>query len=280
MKTLAVIIGALQFVAVSARANGGENFPFHVGEKLTYQIFWGPFVVGRASTEVAGIEPVNGHDCYHLIASGKTTGFADLLFPVDDRSDSWLDVEQLFTRRYRQKRSEGGKHWDDDTIFDYDNKVAITTNLLKSVEKRVPIDGAVQDTVSTVYFVRSRPLKLREEQSMIVNANNQNIKVTVVPDERKSVWIRPLGDVLALRLEPKPTLKLVAANKGRMWIWISDDVRRLPLLTIAETQIGNARIVLHKIESANPSLDQVIRKDDTVASTPAPSATTLEAARH
>ena len=70
---LSTILWAISVVPVWA--NGGENFPFHVGERLTYQIFWGPFVAGRASLEVDGIERVDGKDCYHLIAEARTAGW-------------------------------------------------------------------------------------------------------------------------------------------------------------------------------------------------------------
>src|SRR5271155_4599497 len=74
VKRLTAILGLLLALSGAARADGDEAIPFSVGEKLTYQIFWGPFVVGRATLEVAGTGPVDGHDCYHLVARAKTSG--------------------------------------------------------------------------------------------------------------------------------------------------------------------------------------------------------------
>src|ERR1043166_3695984 len=106
MKPLAAIAVLLLVSSVPGWANGGEDFPFHVGEKLTYQIFWGPFVAGRAVLSVDGIEQVDGRDCYHLIAQARTTGLADFMFHVDSKTESWLDVAELFTRRYRERSEE------------------------------------------------------------------------------------------------------------------------------------------------------------------------------
>jgi len=51
----------LWFVAAALLpAHGAADVPFRVGERLSYQVFWGPFVAGRASLEVEGIEPVDG----------------------------------------------------------------------------------------------------------------------------------------------------------------------------------------------------------------------------
>jgi hypothetical protein len=244
-------------VALSARAwaNGGEEFPFHVGEKLTYQIFWGPFVVGRASLEVAGIETVDGHDCYWLVAKAKTSGLAEWMFPVDNLIESWLDVEGLFTRKSRQNRREGKHTKNEETHYDYEGKRVFTRNLTSGKLKTAPLDGPVLDVISSLYYVRSRQLMLDAEQTFTVNASDENYTVIVRPDQRKQLWVRPVGEVTALRLEPQPTLKIVAANKGRMWFWVSDDARKLPLIVASDMKIGSAKLVLCRIDSANHKLD-------------------------
>ena len=220
--------------------------PFRVGEKLTYQIFWGPFVVGRASLEVAGVEKVDDHDCYHLIAKAKTSGLAEWLFPVDSTAESWLDCRDLFTRRYRQNRSEGKHLTNDETHYDYEHREAITKNK-KGREKRFPLEQPVQDVVSSLYFVRAQKLMLDAEQTFVLNASATNYVVTIRPDQRKQLWLRPVGNVQALRIEPNPTLKIVAANNGRMWLWITDDERRLPLLVNSVLKLGNAKLVLFSV---------------------------------
>jgi hypothetical protein len=256
MKKIVVIAGVLLAMAAPSWANGGENFPFHVGERLTYLVFWGPFIAGRASLEVRGIEPVDGHDCYHLIAHARTSGLAELLFHVDSTTESWLDVNQLFTRRYRENRVEGKKARNNETIYDYDHKQAVSTNLLNGKTSAMPLDQPVQDIVSALYYVRVLQLKPSVENNFLINAGSTNYSVQVRPDLRKILWIRPLGDVAALRIEPKPTLNIVAANKGRMWFWISDDNRKLPLLVSSDMKIGSAKLVLFKAESDAPEMKQ------------------------
>ena len=261
MKPLAFIVALLWTVTGSGWANGGENFPFHVGEKLTYQIFWGPFVAGRATLEVDGIEQVDGHDCYHLIAKATTVGLADFLFHVDSKTESWLDTAQLCTRRYRENRTEGKHVRANETQYDYDGKLASTTNLVNGKVKTLPLNGPVQDVISSVYYVRTRPLTLNLEESFPLNVGDTNYTVNVHPDLRKSMFFRPTGDIQALRIEPKPTLTIVAANKGRLWFWISDDQRRLPLLVASDMKIGSAKLVLFKIEPATSSGTKQLRDD-------------------
>lgn len=252
----------------TALADGDVSIPFSVGEKLTYQIFWGPFVVGRGTLEVAGIEPVDGHDCYHLIAKAKTSGLAELLFPVDSTVESWLDCAGLFARQYHEDRTEGKHHKDNDTHFDYASKEAVMKSRINGREHRTPLDQHVQDVVSSLYYVRTQKLLLDSEQSFMINAANTNYNVTIRPDLRKVMWVRPVGDVQALRVEPNPTLNIVSANQGRMWFWISDDARHLPLLVSTELKLGSAKLVLFSITPGKPATAATNKPIDSVKSVP------------
>ena len=279
VKKITAILGLLLASSGPAFARVGPPVPFRVGETLTYQIFWGPFVVGRASLQVAGVEKVDDHDCYHLIAKAKTSGLAEWLFPVDSTAESWLDCRELFTRRYRQSRSEGKHVTNDETHYDYEHREAITRNK-KGREKRTPLDQPVQDVISSVYFVRAQKLMLDAEQTFVLNASATNYVVTIRPDQRKQLWLRPVGNVQALRIEPNPTLKIVAANNGRMWFWVTDDERRLPLLVNSDLKFGSAKLVLFSVGSTKSSPATTNGPAHSAADAPAsPNAGTLASGR-
>jgi hypothetical protein len=224
--------------------------PFRVGEKLSYVISWGPLLAGRATMEVVGLEQVDGHDCYRLRATARTVCFADTLFHVNSTTEAWLDAKGFFTRRHKQDRTEGRHVVRDEARYDYDQKLITVTNLVNGRVKSIPLNGPVCDVISAVYHVRAQPLKLNAALNFSVLDGRSNCVVNVAPDQRRTVTVRALGDVEALRLEPKPTLPIVAANNGRLWFWVSDDERRLPLVVVSTMAIGNARLLLEKIEPA------------------------------
>src|SRR5271154_4942341 len=128
VKQLTAIFVSLLVSVGAARADDADSVPFSVGEKLTYQIFWGPFVVGRATLEVAGTGPGGGHDCYHLVARAKTSGVIEWLFPGYRPAKSWLDRDGLFSRHYHEDRTEGKHHRKIDTHYDYAAKETVTRN--------------------------------------------------------------------------------------------------------------------------------------------------------
>lgn len=244
VKKLTAIFVSLVALAGMTWANDTSSVPFAVGEKLTYQVFWGPFVVGRATLEVTAIEPIDGHNCYHLVAKAKTSGLIDLLFPIDSTAESWLDCDGLFSRRYREDRTEGKRRRNTESHYDYAARETVIINRLNGKQRHVLLDQPVQDVVSSLYAVRTKKLLLDSDQIFAINADTSTYNVTIHPDERKLIWVKPFGDVPALRVEPNPTLGVVSANNGRMWFWISDDARHLPLLVNSDLKFGSAKLVL------------------------------------
>ncbi|HTS16302.1 MAG TPA: DUF3108 domain-containing protein [Verrucomicrobiae bacterium] len=262
---LTVVLVSVLALAGAVRADD-QPVPFAVGEKLTYQVFWGPFVVGRASLEVTGIDPVDGHNCYHLVAKAKTSGLIDALFPVDSTAESWLDCDGLFARRYRENRTEGKHHHNSESHYDYAAKQTIITNYMNGRQRHVALDQPVQDVISSLYVVRTKNLMLDSDDVFTISADTTNYNVTIHPDERKLIWVKPFGDVQALRIEPTPTLSVVSANKGRMWFWVSDDARHLPLVVTSDLKFGSAKLVLYSVTNNKSPSASAGRNGDAPAS--------------
>lgn len=242
------IAAAISLGAALSTTVAGDFSAFAVGEKLQYRIFWGPLPVGEATLHVRGIEQVQGHPCYHLVATAETTGLGRMLFPVESVSESWLDMDGLFSRQYREDRREGRKHRHTEVMFDYAAGQATIRNLQTGKARHTPLTQPTQDIISSVYFVRMQPLALNKTIQFDLLAGDDIWKVTVRPDARQKVEVRPVGKVPALRVEPQPTLSIVAANKGRMWFWITDDDRRFPLMVCSQMRIGSAQLVLYRIQ--------------------------------
>ena len=236
-------------VTTSLVANDGESFPFRTGEKLTYDILWGPIVAGHATLHVTGIETIDGKDCYHLVGRAQTSGVVDLIFHVENKIESWLDTKDLFTRRFRQVRLERKHRTADESHYDYTTGQIVTTNLLNGKLKSSPLPNAGQDLLSAFYFVRTLPLHLNYEVNFPITLTGVRYDMHARLDERKHFFSRPTGDVPALRIEPNPTLNVVASCGGRMWFWVSDDDRRLPVLLVSDIKFGSIKMVLTGIQS-------------------------------
>jgi hypothetical protein len=78
--------------------------PFGPGERARYEVRLGPAVVGRGSIEIPRVELVRGRPAYR--ATFRVRGGVPF-YRVDDRLESWIDVETLATLRAVQANREG-----------------------------------------------------------------------------------------------------------------------------------------------------------------------------
>jgi len=111
---------------------------------------------------------------------------------VDTTNESWLDVNELYARRSRERRVEGKHTRAGETRYDYATKQAMTTNYLTGKSKNWELDAPVQDMISSLYFIRTKPLALDVDQNFLINVGGSNYTVNVRPDcARSCTSVRP-----------------------------------------------------------------------------------------
>ncbi|MDP3434086.1 MAG: DUF3108 domain-containing protein, partial [Bacteroidota bacterium] len=77
------------------------NTAFKAGEKLTYQIRYG-IIVGGITTLSLTNDIYENKEVFHAVATGKTTGMAEVIYGVNDVYTSWFDKETNLS--YKQIR--------------------------------------------------------------------------------------------------------------------------------------------------------------------------------
>ena len=106
LAALTLVAGVL--VAPGRAAAQSDTLPHSkaliVGERLEYDVKFGPLKVGRASMEVVDVEEVRGRRAWHT--RFQVTG-GTLFFRVNDVLESWIDMETFSSLRFRQQLSEG-----------------------------------------------------------------------------------------------------------------------------------------------------------------------------
>ena len=120
---------------------------------MTYKVKWGIFTLGWGSLSVRGIESIRGRRTYELelrLKGGR------LGLTVDDTQNSWLDVETLASRRFRQDINEVNyKRFREYEIYPEEGRWE-----QDSGDTGETMDTAPLDDISFVYFVRTLPLEV------------------------------------------------------------------------------------------------------------------------
>jgi hypothetical protein len=98
--------------------------PFSIGERLEYDVKFGVLKVGNGKMEVLGIETIRGREAWHTAFTVKGGTF---FYKVNDRLESWIDVETFASLRHVQDLQEGKR--DRERRFEiYPDRLVYTEN--------------------------------------------------------------------------------------------------------------------------------------------------------
>src|SRR5439155_1449199 len=166
----------------TARTAAPVGVPFPVGERLVYGARYGPFSVGTATMQVAGIDTVRGVEAVHfvfLIDGGA------LWYHIHQNLESWVGRHDFRSRRFLNQTEEKGKTWErkfeiyPDSGFyreaGRDTTVATVTD---------PLDDA-----AFLYWIRTVPLEVgkRYEYRRYFRPERNPVIVEVLKRERVGV---------------------------------------------------------------------------------------------
>ena len=210
-----------------------ENWAFGVGEQLHFVLRYGPIKAGNATMKVTSIEDVDGRACYHVISQARSNGFFSRFFRVEDRLESFIDVEGIFPRRFQKSTREGKYRSDRWTVYDQEQHLAIT-----SEGDTLAVPPFVQDALSIFYFVRTQPLEI--DKALVVDNHTDGklypLKIKVHGRERVKV---DAGTFDCIVIEPLQKTAGLFKQKGKLKVWLTDDRRRMPVLMKSKVRVGS-----------------------------------------
>jgi hypothetical protein len=226
----------------AVRANVGKSEIIKVGEKLKFSVRYGIIHAGEASLEVAGIEDVGGHPCFHVVSRARSSSVFDAVYRVRDRVDSWMDCVYLYSRKFRKDLREGSYRNFQDVEMDQDNRLA------RYQDGRVcELTHGSHDALSSFYYVRTLDLEPGETIEMNAHADRKNYPLVVVVHGRETVRT-PAGTFDCLVVQPMLRSPGVFKQEGTLMLWITDDERRMPVQMKSKIAVGSISVVLTDYE--------------------------------
>ncbi|OGR41466.1 MAG: hypothetical protein A2X35_10685 [Elusimicrobia bacterium GWA2_61_42] len=212
------------------------------GETLEYDIYWGAIYVGRAFIRIAGVVDISSRPAWHIVSEARSGSFLANFYKVDDRNDSWMDVDSLYSYGYYKKISEGKHFFNEWVIYDgagkryYGDKM----NRKRSVTPfEGPLEIPVNDVLSAVYRLRAMAIAPGSTVEMDVNTK-KNWRLSIKAGKREKVSTG-YGKKKCIVFEPMAGDQgiFVAKAGRRMLVWITDDDLKLPMVLKAEIFIGS-----------------------------------------
>lgn len=235
----------LQISSASRMEPLRSGFQFPHGQTLRYIGDWRFFDAGVATLRIdrAGAQE-------HVSAIANSTGVVSMLYRVQDRFNTYFDSQSLCSMKV-MKHSEEGSHQRETVVtYDYARGKAVLEerNLKDGQQKKVENDipACVTDFVSGIFYVSSLPLQVGSTYTFPINDGGKTVTAQAHVEAKEQVKT-PAGTFQTVRVGPSGDSGALLKNKGRVWIWFSDDDQHLPIQMKAKLFWGTLTIYLSSI---------------------------------
>ena len=222
-----------------------SGFRFPYSDTLHYEGEWRFIPAGTATLRIEQTGSQN-----HVSATADSTGVVSLLYRIQDRFNTYFDAKTLCSYKVMKHSEEGLRQRETVITYDYarGKSVLDERNLKDGQTKRVEnnIPGCVTDLLSGVLYVASLPLQVGATYTFPVNDGGNTVTVQAHVEGKEEVKT-PAGTFKTLRVGPEGDSGALLKNKGRIWIWYTDDERHLPVQMRAKLFWGTATIYLASI---------------------------------
>ena len=247
MRSLQPFLLAALLLFVSGHAYGepvrndppvSAPLPFKPGEKLTYEISWSNIVqAGTAVMEVKVETQPDGDLAYRFISTAVSAGLVAKFYTVSDTVESLVDAASLHPLVFLLDQRHGTRTKKREMCFDREE--GTVTEETNGKTETYPVPANVQDALSSLYYVRTKqdftigkPIMIDVHQ----DGKMWSVEVQTLGREKlKTVF----GELDTIKLKTYPKYEGVFQNKGEIYIWVTDDARKIPVLMKSVISIGS-----------------------------------------
>ncbi len=214
---------------------------FKPGETLTYKVRWSKILTaGIAVMEVKQETAPDGREIFRFIVTSRTTGVVGKFYPMGDTVQSVFDPQSMQSLSFSLRESHGKRTRRRDLVFDHLQRTVVS-RLNDDPPETLTIPDPVQDSLSALYYLRTREdFTAGNPITMDVFDSNKSWSVQVQTLGREKVKT-PAGEFATIKVR---AYKGLFMSEGEIFIWLTDDSRKIPVLIKSTIKIGSLMFTL------------------------------------
>jgi hypothetical protein len=225
---------------------------FPSSEALTYSIEWRLIYAGSARLILR--PATSGWSSQIHVESG---GMVSKLYKLDDNYSAQLQ-SAFCTSNTDLEAFEGKKHFSTKVNYDHGSNKAsylerdlIKNTLIRSSEVDIP--PCAGDITANLYKLRTLKLEPGQSAQLPMSDGKKSALVRVDAQDREDVQTKA-GNFKTIRYESYPFNGVIYKRNARLFIWLTDDARRLPVQIRVRLgfPIGSITLQLDKDEPGGP----------------------------
>jgi hypothetical protein len=193
---------------------------------------------GTATMTVETEKLPDGREILKFVVRGRSRGLVDKVFPVHDTVQSVFDPLLMQSLSYSLRESYGKRKRLRVTEFDHAKRTAVC-RLNDDPAETLAIPDQVQDGLSLLYVLRTKedlPVGRHLDIDVVDSCKNWTVEVAVLAREKVST---PAGEFHAVKVKTHPKYQGVFLNKGIVFLWLTDDDRKIPVLMKSKLKVGS-----------------------------------------
>ncbi|WP_394355020.1 DUF3108 domain-containing protein [Maribacter arenosus] len=230
-------------MVLGVNAQNGDSV-FEPGEWLKFRMHYGWLNASYATLQVNSAN-IDGKQVYHVVGTGKTTGFASIFFKVDDRYESYFDKKDGKPYRFVRKIDEGGYTKDVEINFYHEKDKAVLNDKKNKKKINFALQDSIQDLISAFYYLRNNyepedlvkgeaiTLKLLYDDDGIFNFKLKYLGAEVIKTK--------YGMVECYKFRPLVQSGRVFKEQESLTLWVSKDKNRIPIRIKADLAVGSIK---------------------------------------
>lgn len=175
----------------------------------------------------------------------EATGLVAKLFKVNDDYTVMADGQFCAQSTYL-KAQEGARARETKVTFEHGKASYLEKDLLKNAvvqTKEIEIPACVHDVVNALHYLRAIRVDVGKSIQIPVSDGKKSVPARVEAQEREVIKT-PLGQFKSVRYEAFLFNEVLYARKGRLFIWLTDDDRRLPIQIRVRLNVAIGTITL------------------------------------
>lgn len=223
--------------------SAGRELPFKPGEKLTYVL---SYTWGGVNTDVGeGVVTLNYENgIYNPVAKGYTYKFYDMFFTVREHFESHFDEKSLRPLSFYRNTLEGKYRMINRYAFNNENyEIHAVTKKKDYPEKDSILPGRANTyDLVTLYFV-SRTIDFSnvpvdEKQPISFAIDREIFDLYFIYKGKEVKKVPGMGTYKTMKFAVRLVAGEVFTGKDELFVWVSDDKNKIPLMFESKILVG------------------------------------------
>lgn len=214
-------------------------------ERLAFDIYWAGIYVGSAV-----LDAVSSEDEVTITSRVRSAPVISAFYKVEDFSES--RIVGGVPAHFKIKQREGKYRSDKETLFDFASKKITFLNHLKGTrDEHTVAEPPIWDVISGFYYLRTQTLEIGKPVYIDVFDSNKFIKVEVKVLAKEQAELPGGGDVETIKVQPVLTTDGLFKKSGDIFIWLTNDERKIPVRVETKVPIGTVTAKLKSLDAGH-----------------------------